>query len=137
MPLATTPFFSARLFAPALDGFLRAHPGPRVELMEDRATSIFPGGKQTWRTVVAPTGTVARLAANGKSCLRLPFTRRQEDGTGQRNKEKLRLGAPWGQGFQPTRLLLSAPTLAARFHGRVPLAPGLRAEPLSDERKSK
>ncbi|MCF1444869.1 hypothetical protein Q2T91_22235 [Ralstonia pseudosolanacearum] len=45
--LATTPFFSARLFAPALDGFLRAHPGPRVELMEDRATSIFPGGKQT------------------------------------------------------------------------------------------
>ncbi|MDO3525003.1 LysR substrate-binding domain-containing protein [Ralstonia pseudosolanacearum] len=33
--LATTPFFSARLFAPALDGFLHAHPGLRVELMED------------------------------------------------------------------------------------------------------
>ncbi|MDO3530167.1 hypothetical protein Q3O93_24255 [Ralstonia pseudosolanacearum] len=36
MPLATTPFFSAWLCAPALDGFLRAHPGLRVELMEDR-----------------------------------------------------------------------------------------------------
>ncbi|MGA4174849.1 hypothetical protein ACI2VJ_24910, partial [Ralstonia nicotianae] len=36
MPLATTPFFSAWLCAPALDGFLHAHPGLRVELMEDR-----------------------------------------------------------------------------------------------------
>lgn len=36
--LTTTPFLSARLFAPALGGFLRLHPGLQVQLVGDNRT---------------------------------------------------------------------------------------------------
>lgn len=36
--LTTTPFLSARLFAPALGGFLRSHPGLQVQLVGDNRT---------------------------------------------------------------------------------------------------